>query len=125
MVIEALVKTVLSEMRQLAKTETVIGEAVAIGDVTIIPVSKLSIGFGVGGGQRGSKNSEGEATGGGATVEPVAFFVIRGDSVELVSINKNNTQWSKLINMVPDLVSKVNQYTHKEGDSAEEEGNLS
>ncbi|MCK5146942.1 sporulation protein [bacterium] len=122
MVIEELVKTVLSEMRQLAKTETVIGDPVKIGDVTLIPVSRLSIGFGVGGGQAGKEKNEAEATGGGATVEPLAFFVIRGDEVELVSIKKQEAQWTKLLKLVPDLFDKVKDISSKDSPTPTEKG---
>jgi len=121
MVIEELVKTVLAEMRQLAKTETVIGNPVAVGEVSIIPVSRLSIGFGAGGGHSTKEHGEGEATGGGASVEPVAFFVIRGNDVELVSINKQDAHWAKALKLVPQIFEKVRDMTAKSPETTGEE----
>ena len=113
MIIEALVKTVLAEMRTLAKTETVIGQPFTLEGVSIIPVTRLSIGFGAGGGKGVKDQGEGEATGGGATIEPVAFFVVRGDDVELISINQKDPQWAKAVRLVPQIIEKVKEMASK------------
>ncbi|MBD3343898.1 MAG: sporulation protein, partial [Chitinivibrionales bacterium] len=44
------IQTALEKINYIAKTETVIGEPIVAGDVTLIPVSKISIGFAAGGG---------------------------------------------------------------------------
>ena len=113
MVIEALVKTVLSELRQITKTENVVGDAISVGETTIVPVSKITVGFAVGGGKKDSKNGGGEGTGGGATIEPLAFFVVRGDKVDLVTIKKEDIGLSKFIDLVPQVVEKVKDYKRK------------
>jgi len=59
MVIEDLVKTVLSELREITKTETVVGEPIKVGKTTILPVSRISVGFGVGGGRSDKKSGMG------------------------------------------------------------------
>jgi len=107
MVIEELVKTVLSELRKISRTESVVGEPIDVGNITIIPVSRISFGFAVGGGQKDSKNRRGEGTGGGATVEPLAFFVIRGEKVDLVTIKKESIGLGKVIDLVPQILEKV------------------
>ncbi len=107
MVIEALVKTVLSELGEIAKTKTVVGEPIQLGETTIVPVSKLSIGFAVGGGNTSGELKQGEATGGGASIEPVAFFVARNDKVELVTVQKEDVGLAKFIDLVPQIVDQV------------------
>jgi sporulation protein YtfJ len=115
MIIEALVKTVLSELKQITRTETVVGKAIEVGDTTIVPVSKITIGFAVGGGKKNSKNGGGEGTGGGATIEPLAFFVVRGDKVDIVTIKKEDIGLGKIIDLVPQIVEKVKDYREKKG----------
>jgi sporulation protein YtfJ len=110
MVIEELVKTVLSELKQITQTETVIGEPITAGGVTVIPVSKVSVGFGIGGGKAGEKNREGEGTGGGVMIEPVAFIVIREKNVELLSMKKENTGLGQVIDLIPEVVQKIKEY---------------
>ena len=61
--VETLIERVLGELHRIVQTETVIGTPVQAGDLTLIPVSKISFGFGAGGGQEGKGQS---GTGGGA-----------------------------------------------------------
>ena len=42
---------VVGELKDMARSESIIGEAITIGDKTVIPVVKISVGFGAGGGQ--------------------------------------------------------------------------
>jgi sporulation protein YtfJ len=122
MVIEELVRTVLSELREIVKTETVVGEPLKVGATTIVPVSRISVGFGAGGGKSDSKNGTGEGTGGGASIEPIAFFVVRGDKVELITIHKEEVGWGKVIELVPQLINKVKGYKEKRSQSNQKKG---
>lgn len=121
MVIEELVKTVLSELGEIAKTKTVVGDPIQVGTTTIVPVSKLSIGFAVGGGNTTGDEKTGEATGGGASIEPVAFFVAREDKVELVTVRKDEVGLAKFIDLVPQLVDQVKGLKQNKKKSAPEE----
>lgn len=113
MVIEALVKTVLSELKQITQTETVVGDPITAGGVTVIPVSKVSVGFGIGGGKAQEKNREGEGTGGGVMIEPVAFIVIRDKKAELLSMKKENMGLGQVIDLIPEVVQKIKDYQEK------------
>jgi uncharacterized spore protein YtfJ len=119
MVIEDLVKTVLTELRAITKTKTVVGEPLKLGETTIVPVSKISLGFAVGGGMKDVKNGKGEGTGGGATIEPIAFFVVRGDKVDLVTIKKEDVGLGKFIDLVPQIVEKVKDFKQKKTEPSE------
>lgn len=119
MVIEDLVKTVLTELRAITKTKTVVGEPLKLGETTIVPVSKISLGFAAGGGMKDSENGKGEGTGGGATIEPVAFFVVRGDKVDLVTIKKEDVGLGKFIDLVPQIVEKVKDFKQKKTEPSE------
>ena len=119
MVIEELVKTVLTELRAITKTKTVVGEPLKLGETTIVPVSKISLGFAAGGGMKDDKNGKGEGTGGGATIEPVAFFVVRGDKVDLVTIKKEDIGLGKFIDLVPQIVEKVKDFKQKKTEPSE------
>lgn len=119
MVIEDLVKTVLSELREITKTETVVGEPIKVGKTTILPVSRISVGFGVGGGSSEKKSGRGEGTGGGVSIEPVAFFVVRDEKVELVTIKKEEIGLGKVIDLVPQIVEKVKDFKEKRSSSAQ------
>ena len=103
MAIEKLAETLLEKLRFITKAETVIGEPIQAGDTTVVPVSRVSVGFGFGGHQGKGDTS---ASGGGASVDPVAFLVIKGDDVRVMPITKDSSLVSKIMDIVPDITNK-------------------
>ena len=112
MSVEDLIKTVLTEFRQIVKTETVVGEPVVVGETVIVPVTKISFGFGAGGG-KGGKQEGGSGTGGGASVEPVAFIVIRNGKAQLLPLEEKGMTVAKLLEYAPEVVKKVRDFREK------------
>ncbi|NLI76975.1 MAG: sporulation protein [Candidatus Riflebacteria bacterium] len=98
--IDSLIKTVLSELQVAINSKTVIGEPHTVQNWTIIPVTKVSFGFGAGGGE-GKKDSVGfgGGSGGGATIEPVAFIAVNPKEVKLISMKGPESVWEKVLNM--------------------------
>ncbi|MBT4097053.1 MAG: sporulation protein [Gemmatimonadetes bacterium] len=116
--LESLVERVLGELHHIVQTQTVVGEPVTAGPVTLIPVSKISMGFGAGGGE-GKQHA---GTGGGASVEPIGFIVVHADGkVEMMTLKEKEVSWGQLVEMVPDAVSKIKGFVDKRrGDDDEE-----
>ncbi len=102
--LENLVKTTLSELREVAKAQSVVGDPVEVGKTTVIPLVKLGFGFG-GGGAEG-KDGERGGTGGGGGVQPVAVLVVRDDEVRLERMS-GQSGFSSATNTVTDLVKSV------------------
>ena len=103
MAIEQFADILLEKLRFISQAETVIGKPIQAGEhTTIIPVSRVSLGFGLGG-----HSGKGEITGsgGGASVEPVAFLVLSGDDVRIVPVTRDNSMLSKIVGLVPDVMS--------------------
>ena len=107
MAIEKLAETLLEKLRFITQAETVIGKPIQAGESTVVPVSRVSVGFGLGGHQGKGDTS---ASGGGASVEPVAFLVIKGEDVRVMPISKDSSLMSKVMDIVPDV---VNQFSKK------------
>ena len=106
MAIVALIKTVLSELKVAINSKTVIGEPTTFKNWTVIPVTRVSFGFGAGGGQ--GKNDAagfGGGSGGGATIEPVAFIAISEKEVKLISLKEKETIWEKILK--PEVGEKI------------------
>ena len=103
MAIEKLAETLLEKLRFITQAETVIGKPIQAGESTVVPVSRVSFGFGFGAHQSKGDTS---ASGGGASVEPVAFLVIKGDDVRIMPISKDSSLVSKVMDIVPDVVNK-------------------
>jgi sporulation protein YtfJ len=122
MVIETLVKTVLSELKQITQNETVVGEPIQAGGVTLVPVSRVSVGFGAGGAKSDEKNREGEGTGGGVLIEPVAFIAIRENKVELFSMKKESVGLAQVIDLIPEVIEKLKSFQTKKSKESKPRG---
>lgn len=104
---------VLKNVKEVADANTIIGEAIDVGDGTkIIPVSKVMFGFASGGTDFDSKRNKGQAhfgggSGSGVTVQPVCFLVVKNGNVSVMDIAQNITAVERTISAVPDVISKV------------------
>jgi uncharacterized spore protein YtfJ len=107
------IKTALDQINFIAKTETVIGKPITAGNVTLIPVSRVSIGFAAGGAGNEGKSGSGAGTGGGVTVIPVAFISIVDDKVQVYPIEKNDPGLSKILSLAPELIKYVSKFMGK------------
>jgi uncharacterized spore protein YtfJ len=115
--VESLIERVMGELHRIVQTQTVVGEPVQAGSVTLVPVSKISFGFGAGGGQEGKGQS---GTGGGATVEPIAFVVINADgNAQLLTFKEDSIKWSQLMELVPGALGKIKSFVSKEKNPSE------
>ena len=117
-----IIQTSLENIRTMVDANTIIGQPIQAEGVTLIPVSKLSFGFGTGGSDFTTKNQKpatpntfGGGTGAGAKLEPVAFLVIKGDSVRLLSVAPPPaTTVDRVVEMVPEVVDKVTGFIEKQ-----------
>lgn len=108
MSIENLADTLLEKLRLISQAETVVGKPIQTGTSTIIPVSRVSLGFALGG-HVGKGDLKG--SGGGAQVDPVAFLVIQGDDVRVLPVNKDTSLMQKVYEIVPDVIAKFSNKT--------------
>ena len=86
-------------------TKTVVGDAIIIGDLTLVPLIEVSVGVGAGAGSGKDSNSAGGGL--GAKIIPTAVLSIQNGTVQLVNI-KNQDAISKLIDMAPGIAQKLN-----------------
>ena len=120
--INDLISTAVDKVRAMADVNTLIGEPIQVGEVTLIPVSKLSFGFAGGGSDFTTKtqkadqsNPFGGGTGGSVKLEPVAFLIVKGDHVRLLPASPApGTSIDRVIEMVPDMVDKVTGFIEKQ-----------
>ena len=110
--LEVLVKTAIEKVKELADTETVIGKPIVTGNgTTIIPVSKISVGFGSGGSDLPTKQAGelfGGGAGGGVSIQPIAFITIMPDgNVKLLQMTINAPKENAALALIPDVVDKI------------------
>ena len=102
-----LLGSIIEELRKIAATETVVGKPVVLGDKKVVPISKILVGFGVGGGEGKSKEKKEDFAGGGgggARVEPVGFIVMDGDKVAFLPSKPGKID--EIIDLIPDVIEK-------------------
>jgi uncharacterized spore protein YtfJ len=113
MALADVIKTALDQIKYIANTETVIGKPITAGDVTLIPVSRVSVGFAAGGAGDSEKNTGGSGTGGGINVTPIAFISVIGDSIQVHPLTPSDPFFDKILSSAPDLFSKVSKFLKK------------
>ena len=111
--IDTLAETILEKLRLVSQAETVIGKPIQAGATTVIPVSRVSMGFGLGG-----KKEDLAASGGGVSINPVAFVVITGEDVRIMPIARDNSLVSRVADLVPDVVSAFKGKSSSSGDAS-------
>lgn len=107
------VNVLFEKFEQFIKSQTIVGQEIKIGNVTIIPLASISFSIGAGGG--GGKSNEGSGGGSGicAKATPTALLVVNGDDVNLVPIRKGSS-FESLIEAVPALIDKIKSMSDKE-----------
>lgn len=108
--IQGIMDTTLEKIRAMVDADTVIGDPICQGDITLLPVSKVSFGLASGGSDfAGKGNSPLFAGGGGAgvSITPIAFIVIKGTDVKMLQIYKDESAANKAIGMLPELFEKI------------------
>ncbi|EHJ01380.1 Sporulation protein YtfJ [Clostridium sp. DL-VIII] len=101
---------IFDNLEKFLKTETLIGKPIVVGEVTLIPIISVTFGGGTGGGNDyNSKEMDGIGSGGGmgARISPDAILVIKKDEVTMLKV-KEESNLDSLLNMLPDIVSKIN-----------------
>ena len=105
----------IAKIREMVNVNSVVGEPIATADgVTIIPISKVSVGLAGGGSDFVSKNVNhhespfGGGVGAGVKVTPVAFLVIKDGNVRMLPVAAPaNTTADRIVEMVPDTLDKI------------------
>lgn len=123
-----LMTTTMQKIREMVDVNTIVGEPIRTPEgITIIPVSKLSFGFASGGSDFTTKNQPadknncfGGGSGAGVNIMPIAFLIIKGDTVKLLPVAAPaGTTADRIIEMVPELVDKVTDFMDKKKDKEE------
>ena len=112
--IESLIDVSLDKIRSMIDVNCVIGSAISMPDgSTIIPISKVSVGFVSGGGQYNDLNAKRNSanfpmaggTGGGFTVSPMGFFVVSDNKFKLIRADRS-TAYLGLIKSTTEVMKK-------------------
>ena len=111
-----MLENTIQKIREMVDVNSVIGQPITTPDgVTIIPVSKVSVGFGGGGSdfvnKTGGENPFGGGVGGGVKVTPICFLIVKDGNVRMMPVAAPaNTTADRIVEMVPDTLDKLTAY---------------
>ena len=115
--IESLMGQALGDLKKMIDVNTIVGEPIITNDgTTVIPVSRVALGFGAGGSQFSAKQTQnskeepmfGGGCGGGVSVNPVAFLVVKNDNIRLLPVSDTLSTVDRIVDMIPDVINKFN-----------------
>ncbi len=117
-----LMSNIVDKVREIADANTIVGQPITTGGVTIIPISRLSVGVGSGGTEFGSKHQKpdgdncfGGGAGAGVNLIPVGFLVVKDGSVKLLPVAPPAaTTVDRVVEMVPEAIDKVTDFIEKQ-----------
>lgn len=121
--IENLMKSTMENIKEMVDVNTIVGDPVESKDGTIIiPLSKVSFGFASGGSEFNGKVNNGNlkypfggGSGAGVSVKPVAFLVIKQDTVRVLSVDQDNT-YDRIVDSIPQIIDMLKGFfNNKDG----------
>ena len=112
-----LMRSTMDKIREMADTNTIVGQPITTPDgVTLIPISRVSMGFGCGGADYGKTPPKdfGGGSAAGVKIDPVAFLVIKDGTTRVlpVAVPPVSTV-DRIVEMVPDILDKAEKYFDK------------
>jgi len=117
--INGLMEKAMENIKKMVEVNTIVGEAIETKNGTvIIPVTKVSCGFGAGGSEYTPKEKPagdelpfGGGSGGGVSIQPVGFLVVSENDIRFQMVD-NNVIWDRLIEQVPEFILNFKQNCH-------------
>ena len=119
--IESLVQQAMERIKSLIDVNTVVGNPITCGDKTIIPITKVIVGFVAGGGEysqvkKPKKQKEEYPFAGGSSagisILPIGFIIIDTKGYQFITADNKNT-FQELLKVVAKITENIKQ---KEGE---------
>ena len=119
--LQNLMETTMNKVHEMVDTNNIVGQPITTPDgVTLIPISRVSFGFGGGGGdygKSGAKENFGGGSAAGVKIDPVAFLIIKDGTTRVmpVAVPPVSTV-DRIVDMAPDIVDRVGKIFGKKED---------
>lgn len=119
--IKNLMDTTLDSIRSTIDANTIIGDPIKAENTVVVPISKVTIGFGIGGGEysRGQDNKKKDennntddsnfagGSAGAISIQPVAFVVVENGETRLMSLDHNINMVDNILSVTPRVLEKI------------------
>lgn len=116
--VEKIVSLLTENLKGMIDTRMIVGEEIRAGEVMILPISKLSVGFVSGGGEYNKKSEKEKnppfagGSGAGYSVSPVGFVVVKDGDVKVIKVSPNELA-NKFVEVLPEVVDAINRNIKK------------
>ena len=127
--IQNIMETTLETIKGSIDANTIIGDPIQTESTVVVPISKVTIGFGIGGGEyskghdnddnsHNDKNDSNFAGGsaGAISVSPVAFVVVENGETRLMSLDSNINLVDNILTVTPRVIEKIQSLSKKNED---------
>ena len=116
--IQSIMETTLETIKGSIDANTIVGDPIQTENTVVVPISKVTIGFGIGGGEysKGYDNkvdreiNDTNFAGGSAgaiSVQPVAFVVVENGETRLMSLDDNINLVDNILTITPKVIEKI------------------
>ena len=118
--VSEMIENTMKNMQSVISVDSVVGNPVHVdAETVIIPIAKVSYGFGGGGTDMvGKHNGDGSnfagGVGGGTSVKAEAFLVISNGNVRIVPVTADTSTVDKIVDLVPGMVDKISGLFNKD-----------
>ena len=121
--IQSIMETTLETIKNSIDSNTIVGNPIKAEESIIVPISKVTVGFGIGGGEYNKNNKNYDTnfaggSGGAITISPVAFVVENGET-RLLSLEDNINLVDNILTVTPRIIDKVQRIIKPENSNDE------
>ncbi|MCP1125507.1 GerW family sporulation protein [Bacillus sp. 3103sda1] len=124
--IQGLMTTAMQHLNHMIDVSTIVGDPIQSPDGSVtLPVSKVSFGFAAGGSEFGklennNRHPFGGGSGGGVSINPIAFLVVNSEGVKVLHLDKQTHILDKVMELAPQAVDKVKEMMNTQKDEQPE-----
>lgn len=119
--IQGLMKTAMENIKEMVDVNKIVGDPVECPDGSVIlPISRVGFGFAAGGSEFGQSSQDssdmdessskmpfGGGSGGGVSIQPIAFLVVGNGTVKVVPLDEQTHLFDRIIESAPIVVDKI------------------
>ena len=128
--IKNLMETTLESIKSSIEANTIVGDPIKTDTTVVIPISKVTVGFGIGGGEYSKGYTETKSkkqekvqqqddtnfaggSAGAISMQPVAFVVVENGETRLMSLDDNVNIVDNILAITPKVIEKIQKLTQK------------
>ena len=113
--IQSIMETTLETIKNSIDSNTIVGNPIKAESSVIVPISKVTVGFGIGGGEYNKNNKKdikydanfAGGSGRAITISPVAFVVVENGETRLISLEDYINLVDNILTVTPRIIDKV------------------